>query len=203
MKYIERKCPICGYSIAKSFFNSGVKTLSTIAWAESKNEAISLKKYPQEYIQCLNCAHVWNYLFDWNEIPYDKKSNKMFNNGSNWKRHLNYLEEWLFKYLPIEPTIIEIGCGDGHFLQSLSSFYKGKGNFIGFDPSGDLKESDSSISFHKTLFEPNNDIAKYKPNLILMRHLVEHLSEPSSFLQSMCWAVLSQNLDTFLFCEVP
>ncbi len=201
MKYLEKKCPICGYSIAKSFFDSGEKTLSTIVWAESKQEAITLEKYNQEYIQCLNCTHIWNHLFDWNEIPYDKKSNKMFNNGSNWKKHLNYLGEWLSEKLTDKPTIIEIGCGNGHFLQRLSSFYKG--NFIGFDPSGDINESDSSITFYKSLFEPKKDIPKYKPNLIIMRHLLEHLSEPSSFLQSMSWAVHSQNIETYLFCEVP
>ena len=86
-RYLYKQCPACGYTISKMVFDAGVKPLATIAWAQSEGEAKSVQSFKQEYIQCLNCTHVWNHLFDWEHVPYGNKPNKMFNKslcvGSN------------------------------------------------------------------------------------------------------------------------
>jgi hypothetical protein len=93
--FLGKQCPACGYTIAKMLFNAGVNPLATIAWAESEEAAKGIQSFRQEYIQCLNCSHVWNHLFDWEDVPYGNKPNKMYNNGSQWKKHINYLRHWL------------------------------------------------------------------------------------------------------------
>ncbi len=202
-KYSYKTCPACGYTVAKIIFDAGIKPLATIAWAETKLEAKAVKAYKQEYIQCLNCAHVWNHLFDWEHVPYGNKPNKMYNNGSQWKRHINYLKKWLSNKIPPYPIIVDIGCGDASFLISMAKGYQLKGEFLGFDPSGDVDPDQKEITFNRELFLPLEDTAKYKPDLIVMRHVVEHLTAPSSFLHSLAWGASQYDKPTYLYCEVP
>ncbi len=202
-RYLDKQCPACGYTITKVIFDAGVKPLATIVWAESEEEANTVQNFKQEYIQCLNCSHVWNHLFDWEHVPYGNKPNKMYNNGSQWKKHIEYLNTWLSGQITASPTVIDIGCGDGSFLISMSEQYRNQGKFIGFDPSGDVDPQQDSISFNRSLFLPLEDTSKYKPDLIVMRHVIEHLTAPSSFLHSLAWGASGYEKPTYLYCEVP
>jgi hypothetical protein len=76
-RYLDKQCPVCGYTLAKMVFDAGEKPLATIVWAESSDAAKAVDVFRQEYIQCLSCSHVWNHLFDWNHVPYGDKPNKM------------------------------------------------------------------------------------------------------------------------------
>jgi hypothetical protein len=201
--YREKQCPVCGYTLAVTLFKAGKKPLATIAWSDSQEAALRVPSFDQDYIQCLHCSHVWNHLFDWDHVPYNDKPNKMYNHGARWKDHLSNLSGWLSKSLPPEPVIIDIGCGDGSFLVNMSHSYPGKGRFVGFDPSGDVDTGEQSIEFYKSLFEPFKHVSQFKPDLLLMRHVVEHLTAPSSFLHSLAWASDELAKPLHLYCEVP
>jgi len=201
--YHEKQCPVCGYTLAISLFKAGKKPLATIAWADSQEAALQVPSFEQEYIQCLNCSHVWNHLFDWEDVPYGDKPNKMYNRGARWKDHLSNLSGWLTESLPTQPIVIDIGCGDGSFLANMADSYQGRGRFLGFDPSGDVDSGEQLIEFHKSLFEPFRDLRQFRPDLLLMRHVIEHLTAPSSFLHSLSWASDELANPIYLYCEVP
>ena len=203
MKSINSGCPICGNPSVNNFFNAGSQSLATQVWAESSRKAKETKRYKQDYVQCLNCNHVWNHLFNWEDIPYTNKPNKMFNNGKSWKLYLKQITESLIKFLPSSPTIVEIGCGNGSFIDGMANVYKNNGHFLGFDPSSEASDETNSFEFHQRLFDPTKDVIKYKPDLIIMRHIIEHLDSPNAFLQSLSWASYLNQLSTYLFCEVP
>ena len=203
IRYLDKQCPACGYTMTKVVFDAGVKPLATIAWAESAEEAKAVQAFKQEYIQCLNCSHVWNHLFDWEHVPYGNKPNKMYNNGSQWKRHIEYLNQWLSGQITDSPTVIDIGCGDGSFLISMAEHFRRKGKFLGFDPSGDVDPQQNTIIFNRSLFSPLEDTTRHKPDLVVMRHVIEHLTAPSSFLHSLTWGASTYEKPTYLYCEVP
>ena len=202
-RYLDKQCPACGYTIAKTIFDAGVKPLATIVWAESEAKAKKARSFKQEYVQCLNCSHIWNHLFNWEHVPYGNKPNKMYNNGSQWKKHIVHLQNWLSSHIPSNPKVVDIGCGDGSFLISMAERYVGEGQFHGFDPSGDVDLRRSVISFSRSLYKPLEDTLKYKPDLIVMRHVIEHLTAPSSFLHSLAWGASGYQKPTLLYCEVP
>jgi len=79
-RYLDKQCPACGDTIAKMVFDAGVQPLATIAWAETGVEAKAVQSFKQEYVQCLNCSHIWNHLFNWEHLTYGNKPNKMYNN---------------------------------------------------------------------------------------------------------------------------
>ena len=202
-EFIKTQCPVCGYSVATTIYNAGIKPLALIAWETSAQAAKNVPCFKQEYIQCLKCSHIWNQNFDWNDVPYADKPNRMYNNGSSWKKHIQYLTKWLGNSISENPTIVDIGCGDGSFLANMSNYYNSRGTFLGFDPSGEVTTYKDKINFYRQLFRPLEDTGKYKPDLIVMRHIIEHLNSPSSFVHSLAWGASTYEHNSYLYCEVP
>ena len=195
-------CPVCYHSVAVPFFMGGQHPLATLGWPASEAEAKAMPRYPQEFVQCLGCSHVWNRTFDYAAIPYQKNANRMFNNGMIWQGHLATTRDLLLKYLPENPTIIDIGCGEGHFVRGLSQSKNGAGRFVGFDPNV-TPETGIGLEFHARFFEPLQDMPAYAPDALVMRHVLEHLTDPSAFVEKLAWGAAALEKPVFLFAEMP
>lgn len=202
MSIVMKKCPICSSSLSVKVFNGGKKTLSTLGWPSTHSEAISMEKYPLDYVQCLRCSHIWNCQFNYEVIPYENNPNRMFNNGTLWQKHIKAMIQSLNKLLPKNPTVIDIGCGEGHFVRGLAEANCGTGRFLGFDPNS-APESGAGIEFIPNYFLPEVDIKRYQPDLVIMRHVLEHLEEPAEFLEQLAFASLKLNKSVYFFAETP
>ncbi len=196
-------CPVCSYSCGTLIYNGGNQPLSTLAWPETHVEAKDMRKYPHIFVQCLSCSHVWNSAFNYDVIPYTNKPNLMFNNGSIWKNYLMETRNMLLEHLPSSPTIIDIGCGEGHFIRGFSELFEGAGRFIGFDPNCDLKQTGRGVEFYAQLFDPFVDASAYNPDLIIIRHVFEHMTNPAEFIERLGFAVSKMKKPCYLFAEVP
>ena len=186
MKLFSTLCPVCGYGIAASFFDGGFQTLATLGWPASAEEARLMAKHPHDFVQCPKCSHVWNRSFTYEAIPYQNNPNRMFNKGGIWEGHLATTRELVLQYLPDTPTVVEIGCGEGHFVRGLSDARSDMGRFIGFDPNA-TPETGKGVEFHAAYFEPLKHMAEYKPNAVVIRHVLEHLTNPATLLEQLAW----------------
>lgn len=195
-------CPVCGISITSPFFDGGTQPLTTIGWYPSEEAAKNLTKYSLRYVQCLQCTHIWNKDFNYKDIPYTDTPNRMFNLGSSWQEYMDEMHALLQKYLPKNPTVIDIGCGDGHFVKNLSTKLNDAGRFIGFDPTNS-QDSGKGIEFYPDYFNPLVDIKSLSPDLLVMRHVIEHLEDPSIFIKQLQLAAIHSNKKILFFAEVP
>jgi len=164
-----------------------------------------MQRLPLDFLRCVSCGHVFNRAFDYTQVPYSDKPNLMFNRGSVWKEHLTRVVDIILGSLGDTPTIVEIGCGDGHLLEALAS-RRPTGRYIGFDPHAAVSEAiqeESSVEIQRSLFDPTKHIEAYQPDLIVSRHVLEHLDNPLGFLQSLAFAVTWKSTSTRLFIEVP
>lgn len=198
---INTRCPVCGGQVAVVFFDGGKQPLATLAWPSSQNEAQSLPRNPLTFVQCPSCTHVWNHQFEYDAIPYSKNPNRMFNRGGIWRGHLAQTRDLVLSKLPKNPVVVEIGCGEGHFLRGLAEASSG-GRFCGFDPSAS-PENGVGVEFHARLFDPIKDTFEYAPDAILIRHVLEHLTDVSAFIEQLSWGAASLNKKCLLFAEVP
>jgi SAM-dependent methyltransferase len=198
---IEAKCPVCSSTVAARFFPAGEQTLATLAWPASAEAAKELPRHPQDFVQCPACTHVWNCRFEYAAIPYERNPNRMFNNGAVWKGHLAQTRDLLLDHLPDAPHVVEIGCGDGHFVRGLAQARPG-GRFVGFDPNAD-PETGHGLEFHPRIFEPLADMPAFKLDAVVIRHVLEHLTEPAQLLEALAWGAMSADNDCWLFAEVP
>lgn len=202
MQLIPAHCPICGHSVAAPFYDGGTQTLATLGWPASAAEAQAMPRHPQDFVQCPKCSHVWNRSFSYDAIPYQDKPNRMFNSGGIWKGHLATTRDLLLAQLPPLPTVVDVGCGEGHFVRGLSEARNGEGRFVGFDPNA-TPETGRGVEFHARYFEPLKDMAVLAPDALTIRHVLEHLTDPASLLEQLAWEAASLGKPSWLFAEVP
>ena len=175
--------------------------MATLGWPASRQQALSMAKYPLNYVQCMRCSHIWNSDFDYSVIPYEDNPNRMYNNGAAWQAYINNVFKDLTVFLPKCPTVIDIGCGDGHFVRDFATITSKPGRFIGFDPNTS-SQSGMGIEFYGKYFNPGTDILEYQPDLLIMRHVLEHLRDPAEFLDQLTLASQKVNKPVY-FCRNP
>jgi len=152
---------------------------------------------------CSKCGHTYNFAF----VPGLMDYKHDYENSLHFSpRFQEYAEQLALKlierYRLIGKDIIEIGCGDGDFLELLCR--GGQNRCYGFDPSHvpDLDETGAlkKITFIRDYY--SEVYSKYKADLICCRHVLEHIPHPRLFLDTIRNAIgaLSQ---TVVFFEVP
>jgi SAM-dependent methyltransferase len=198
---VGTSCPVCAHSVAARFFPAGEQTLATLAWPASAEAARALPRHAQDFVQCPACSHVWNHRFHYDAIPYESNPNRMFNSGGIWKGHLALTRDLLLDHLPAAPRVVEIGCGEGHFVRGLAQAREA-GRFIGFDPNAS-PETGQGVEFHARLFDPLADMSAFAPDAIVIRHVLEHLTEPAKLLEQLAWGAAAEGNACWLFVEVP
>jgi hypothetical protein len=125
----------------------------------------------------------------------------MFNRAQNWSQFLKNARDTILARLPEKPVVVEIGHGDGGFLAGLAEA-RPAGRFIGFDPHG-TNHRGAGTEFRQELFEPGQHMPELKPDLIISRHVLEHLVNPLGFLQRVAFEASDKNLPVLAYLEVP
>jgi hypothetical protein len=195
-------CPACGYHVAVLFYDGGNQPLATLGWPMSEAAAQAMPRLPLRFVRCVDCGHVFNCAFDYRQVPYGDQPNRMFNRGLRWSDFLTRVRREMLRRLPVKPTVVEIGHGEGIFLESLSAARPG-GRYIGFDPHGAIGSRQLGVTFRRALFHPEQDLAELKPDLLISRHVLEHLSDPLGFVQSLSFAASLADIRPLLYLEVP
>jgi hypothetical protein len=194
-------CPACGDQVAVPFMDEELQPLATLAWPNSREEAETMKRLPLAFVRCTGCGHVYNTRFRYEEVPYSLQPNLMFNRGIGWSKHIEFVCNLLLEYLPAAPKIVEIGCGDGQLLAALSQL-RPAGTYIGFDPSVTNSHS-GNIELRGELFEPELHLGELKPQMLISRHVLEHMVNPLGFLQAISLSARLHRHSTLLYTEVP
>ena len=199
---IVATCPVCAHGVASPLFSGGAYPLATLGWPGSADSAREMPRHPHDFVQCPRCTHVWNRSFSYDAIPYQKNPMRMFNQGGIWKGHMAETRDLMMSKMPPSPTIIDVGCGDGDFIAKLADSNDRIGRYIGFDVSTS-EESGQGVEFHGRYFEPLEDVAAFQPDLILMRHVLEHLTDPASFVDQLAWSAMALQKPLWFFAELP
>jgi SAM-dependent methyltransferase len=197
----DAQCPACGDHVAVPLFEGGRRPLATLAWPRTSQEARDLPTHALDFVCCTGCGHVFNAAFDYRHIPYSEKPNLMFNTGSGWSEFIASLRTSILGRLPEKPVVVEVGCGDGSFLRDLAAA-RPEGRYIGFDPHG-LKQDLPGIDFRAELFDAAIHLAQLRPDLIISRHVLEHLRNPLGFIQRISVAAALNELTVSAYFEVP
>jgi len=194
-------CPACGHHVAVAFFDGDRQPLATIAWPTSAEAARDMARLRLDFVRCVECGHVYNAAFDYGAVPYSDKPNLMFNRGVHWKGFIGQIIDKIAARLAPDSLVIEIGHGDGGFLSALSRALP-KSRFIGFDPHG-ATGAEGGLEFRAAMFEPARDFPALRPDLIISRHVLEHLINPLRFLQTMSFVAACREERPLAYFEVP
>lgn len=197
-------CLACGFLWVLPAFDGGQQPLATLAWPDSAEASQALERFPLKFVRCARCGHIYNRDFSYAEVPYIHHPNRMYNASPLWQAHTQALIHKLLAYLPENPVVVEIGCGEGAFLNALSTAC-GAGQFIGFDPNQNPDHADAypKIERRPELFVPAVHMEQLRPDLILSRHVLEHLMNPLAFVQEIAFYSALHDINSALCFEVP
>jgi len=201
-KLVSTTCPACGHHVAAPFYDGGKQPLATVGWPKTSDEARGMPVLPLDFVRCTACGHVFNASFDYSQVPYAKVEYLTFNRGSLWMDFLQSVAAEVRRRLPPAPVVVEIGYGDGGFLDALSADCP-RGRFIGFDPHGAPAAQGSRLELRRELFDPGSHLAALRPDLIVSRHVLEHLSDPLGFVQHISLAAACLDQRPLMYLEVP
>jgi hypothetical protein len=160
-----------------------------------------MKRLPINFVRCVECGHVFNPDFRYDEVPYSEKPNLMFNRGARWSRFVEDTVVNLLAMVPAKPTIVEIGHGDASLLSAMAERCP-DGRFCGFDPHG-ARGTHRNLELRAELFDPSAHLKELAPDIVVSRHVLEHLASPLAFLQHIAFAAAQASRAQLCYFEVP
>lgn len=159
----------------------------------------NIGKFRLDY--CRTCGFAFNAFFDPALLDYDEGYDNTVPSRvmtTYYQELANYLHE---KYLPEGGLLLDIGCGKGTFLETMTQTFPDTEG-LGIDPAYEGPERSASLRlrFIRECFAAHH--VDRRPNLVICRHVVEHMSPPVEFLKSLRSAMQAYP-DVPFFVEVP
>ncbi len=197
------RCIVCGHKHFYPVFNPGPQPLAALNLPNTQEEAKDALRFPMKFVACAFCGHVFNTDFDYTIVPYGKDSNRMYNSGCVWCNHLQYVIDKLLKYRSRWESgiAIDIGCGDGQFFSRLKSQMP-QATYIGYEP-GVEAERIRDFTVIRDYFIPERDLKRFRPSLLVCRHVLEHLEQPRDFVAEIAYWSSMYDLKPLVLFEVP
>ena len=195
------KCPVCNQKETIPIFKKRGLPKYVLEIHTSRENALNAKRGDVDFYFCLGCQFAFNNAFDPSLMDYlvDYESSRT---------HSEYFNEYLYSVcrdindvFPVtDKTVVEIGCGDGHLLIKLRELFEFEG--WGFEPS--LSRTQTKLMHKDLKFVEdyyNSDILKKQPDLIILRHILEHQGEVHDFIENI---LAKQNVTPYdIYIEVP
>lgn len=194
-------CPVCGSNNNLDVFKKKGQPRYALQRHTDRQSALKCKKENVHFVYCINCQFAYNKDFDPSKMNYKEDIDAS-------RRYSKYFNDYLVSvckqinevFSVRGKRVVEVGCGDGQFLIELRKLFTYKG--WGFDPSliksGNVPHY-KDIKFLSDYY--NNKYFNDDPDLIVLRHIVEHIADPKGFLASIISAQGTHPLGIYI--EVP
>ena len=195
-------CPGCEAEDSEPLLTVARAPFSCGQLFATQEAAVQAGQCRLEITQCRSCGHIWNSAYDSAAAAlYNQDYYSSFTASSQGRWHQDALSDDLNKVLGLAgKTVLEVGCGDGYFLKSLSSF---GARSIGYEPSATFQvaQRQEGIEVYQEhfCFDAPPEAAT-QVDVVVMRHVLEHLAAPRKALESLRSGGAGPR---FLFLEVP
>lgn len=137
-------------------------------------KAIGCSKGNMRLIQDLDTGLIFNAAFDASLLEYDEDYQNEQACSSVFKQHLDDVRSIIQRYF-FGKSLIEVGCGKGYFLEYL--------NQAGYEITGiDPAYEGDNPNVIKACFDKDLGVTAEG---IVMRHVLEHMSDPFGFLSAI------------------
>ncbi len=200
MQTDQIKCPSCYSSIQRKFVYERKRcpVINNVTY-DSYKESRSCLSGDVNLVCCPICGLTFNSSFDKNLISYDMSYDNLRSLSQVYTDHLSQIANICSEWISQDDIVLEIGCGKGDFLKKLSDSTGCKG--FGYDKSYEgEKNYNKKVVFFDNYFNPGKAQMNY--DAIILRHVLEHISDPHEFLLKTLNKKIIKNR-THLMIEVP
>jgi len=185
------KCSLCQGSAVSSIYKAGLTPLFQNKVYPSAKAAVLSPAAEIELLACPDCGFICNGRFNPALMNYDGEYQNEQAHSPTFDRYLDQIADLLETKGFLGKKIIEVGCGKGTFLNKLWS--------RNFDATGfDTAYEGADPRVHREYFTEKH--AHLQPDLIVLRHTLEHIANPHEFLRQLAALLKSP---TQIYIEVP
>jgi SAM-dependent methyltransferase len=154
-------------------------------------------------VVCEDCGFVFNSVFDSSKIGYGDTYDNSQCHSPSFVGHVNGLVEHILNDRRIRNSrILEVGCGQGAFLRRLVENLGTNNSGWGFDPSyaGPSVDLEGRLRYEACYY--SRDSLHVSADIVIARHLIEHVPDPLDLLSNVKNALKSSSLGS-IFIETP
>jgi len=197
---VQPHCPVCGAFGATMFLRrQGVPVHQNLLLGDAKS-ARAIPRGELEMMVCGSCRFVFNQAFDPAKLSYGGDYDNDQSGSPRFQAHMESIARRLLMEKGVRNSrILEVGCGQGHFLRLLVD-NPHKNTAIGFDPSytGPIEALEGRIRYVARYFDQSG--TGVEADVVVCRHVIEHIAEPVGFLKAIRIAV---DEGTRIYLETP
>ncbi|MDN3921585.1 class I SAM-dependent methyltransferase [Roseateles violae] len=197
------RCPLCGGRELDTFVRRARQPVHQNLLADSAEAARGVARGQLDMSVCCACGFVFNSAFDAGLLSYGAQYDNTQSCSAHFEAYLDGLVRDLVERCGVRNSrIVEVGCGKGEFLRKLVSYPGARNTGQGFDPSylGPASDLDGRLQFHTRFYDA--DCADVPADVVICRHVIEHVAEPLPLLRSV-HAALAQAGQPRVFFETP
>ncbi len=196
-------CRVCGSDRIEPLADAGSVPVQCTALYDDAEAARGSARGEMRLVLCLDCTAVTNAAFDPGLVVYDAEYENSQLFSGTFRRYAEELAARLVADHDLTGRhVVEVGSGKGEFLAMLVD--AGLGRATGYDPTYGGEVDDlaptSVVRIERTLFDETT--VGEAPDLVCLRHVLEHLDEPVGALQAIHRATTA-NPACVLYVEVP
>lgn len=196
----SKNLPVCPESDVLSLIEmKQVPVHCNVLWP-TREEAINAPRGDIRLGYLSDCGHTCNLDFDPSLMEYTQEYENSLHFSPRFQEYATALAEGLIaKYALHDKDIVEIGAGKGDFLIMMCSKQGNRG--WGYDPSYVPEEGYTApnVTFVQDFY--TEKYTHQRADLIVCRHVLEHIEDPDAFIAQVRRAVGDQK--SVVFFEVP
>jgi hypothetical protein len=187
-----------GRDVLEFFGLTGVPTQDGAMWP-TRTEAIHAPVGDIRLLYCRTCQYIWNSAHDPAHVRFDRYDFSMQSSPA-FQRFVRDLSRRLIATYHLRRThIVDIGCGDGHFLGTLCRM--GKNTGLGIDPGHTPAPDDSAgVRYVKEYY--SGRYPAHSRGLVSCRHVLNAVSDPGA-LTSLIRRTMDGSTSSTLYIEIP
>lgn len=196
MKNLKKQkniCPVCGGHDLILLTERQIPPFQNKLFT-SFNEAVNVNKVFLSMVVCGACGFVFNRTYDTEINRYDTDYCNDQEASSIFKKHRRNFTEFIYQnYLQPHDIILEVGCGfNGNYLKEFVQYASVPCKGVGYDPSFigesfmEFPQEDGSVrqvNYYAEYFTQDSFLCE-EPNIVIARHLIEHLPDPTILLKN-------------------
>ena len=199
----EHACFVCGTAPDGVFFETDDAPTHANLLPGSRDEAVAVPRASIRLALCATCGLVYNVAFEPERMRYIEGYETSLFASPAFRDYASDQARYLVETHGVrDKTVLEIGCGRGEFLRLVCE--AGGNDGIGIDPShaGTTEEFEGGGRM-RILGEPYEEAWPDHPaDLVLCRHVLEHLEDPIALLSTVASAAASR-AGALVYFELP
>ena len=182
-------CPVCSSENMDGLISLHDVPVACHILQPSAQQAVEVPRGNIELAVCQECGHIFNLDFDSTLIDYQSGYENALHFSPYFKDYLEKVVERLITtYNLNDNTILDVGSGDGYFLELICERSNSRG--IGFDPGNKSVPGSNNDGRVQLIADTYSEKYVHPPvDLLLSRHVLEHVQDPRAFLDNMKRAI--------------